>query len=72
MDYISINDFYKVCGYAFFYKADTVTEDEIPIEEITISLVSKGISPEDAPSFEGVLEMPGKKDGRRNLLRNRI
>lgn len=41
MDYISINDFYKVCGYAFFYKADTVTEDEIPIEEITISLVSR-------------------------------
>ena len=39
-DYISINDFYKVCGYAFFYKADTVTEDEIPIEQITISLVS--------------------------------
>ena len=40
-DYISINDFYKVCGDAFFYKADTVTEDEIPIEEITISLVSR-------------------------------
>ena len=40
-DYLSINDFYKVCGYAFFYKADTVTEDEIPIEEITISLVSR-------------------------------
>ena len=30
-----------MCGYAFFYKADTVTEDEIPIEEITISLVSR-------------------------------
>lgn len=40
-DYISINDFYKVCGYAFFYKADTVIEDEIPIDEITISLVSR-------------------------------
>ena len=40
-DYISTNDFYKVCGYVFFYKADTVTENEIPIEEITISLVSR-------------------------------
>lgn len=41
-DYMSINDFYKVCGYAFFYKSDTVLEDEIPIDEITITLVSRG------------------------------
>lgn len=39
-DYMSINDFYKVCGYAFFYKSNTVIENEIPINEITISLVS--------------------------------
>ena len=39
-DYMSINDFYKVCGYAFFYKSNTVTENEIPVNEITISLVS--------------------------------
>ena len=61
-----------MCGYAFFYKADTVTEDEIPIEEITISLVSRAYPPEDAPAFEGVLEMPDKKDRRGNLLRNRV
>lgn len=40
-DYMSINDFYKVCGYAFFYKSDTVWEDEIPVDQITISLVSR-------------------------------
>ena len=40
-DYMSINDFYKVCGYAFFYKSDTVREDEIPVDQITISLVSR-------------------------------
>ena len=39
-DYMSVNDFYKVCGYAFFYKSNTVTENEIPVNEITISLVS--------------------------------
>lgn len=40
-DYISINDFYKVCGYAFFYKADTVIEDEIPIQVIVTQQLSK-------------------------------
>ncbi len=38
-DYLSIDAFYKVYGYACFYKADAVKEDEIKSHEITISYV---------------------------------
>lgn len=40
-DYLSIDDFYKVYGYACFYKADTGRTDEIPAEELTVTLVSE-------------------------------
>ena len=39
-DYLSIDDFYKVYGYACFYKSDTKEENSIRMEDITISLVS--------------------------------
>ncbi|MDD3253467.1 MAG: 3-isopropylmalate dehydrogenase [Lachnospiraceae bacterium] len=39
-DYLSIDDFYKVYGYACFYKSDTKTINEIPIEDLTITYVS--------------------------------
>lgn len=38
-DYLSVDDFYKVYGYACFYKADTPKENQIPIEDITITFV---------------------------------
>ena len=38
-DYLSINDFYKVVGYAYLYMADTPHVNEIQSEEITISFV---------------------------------
>ena len=38
-DYLSIDDFYKVLGYACFYKSDTDAENLIKAEEITISYV---------------------------------
>ncbi len=38
-DYLSINDFYKVYGYACFYQADTQKTGEIPPEEISITFV---------------------------------
>lgn len=41
-DYLSIDDFYKVLGYACFYKADVNRVNSIPFEELTISLVSQG------------------------------
>jgi len=41
VDYLSIDDFYKVYAYACFYKADTTTEDAIRVDEITISFVTK-------------------------------
>ena len=37
-DYLSIDDFYKVYGYACFYKSDGEHANSIPIEEITITL----------------------------------
>ena len=36
-----MDDFYKVYGYTNFYKADTGKINEIPIQELTITLVSK-------------------------------
>lgn len=38
-DYLSIDDFYKVYGYACFYKADVERVNSIEIGELTISLV---------------------------------
>ncbi len=40
-DHLIINDFYKVYGYACFYKADSEEANSIAIDDITISLVSK-------------------------------
>ena len=40
-DSLNIDDFYKVYGYACFYKSDTATVDEISSEEITITFVCK-------------------------------
>ena len=40
-DYLSIDDFYKVYGYACFYKSDTNYVDSIKTDEITISFVCK-------------------------------
>lgn len=38
-DYLSIDDFYKVLGYAYFYKADTERVDEIKIEDLTVTFI---------------------------------
>ena len=38
-DYLSVDDFYKVYGYACFYKSDTKRVNEIKINEVTISFV---------------------------------
>lgn len=40
-DYMGVDDFYKVYGYACFYKADAEEANSIAIDDITISLVSK-------------------------------
>ena len=40
LDYLSIDDFYKVYGYTCFYKSDTSQMDSIPIEELTLTLVT--------------------------------
>lgn len=38
-DYLSIDDYYKVCGYACFYKSDVSQVNAIRASEITISFV---------------------------------
>jgi hypothetical protein len=38
-DYLSINDFYKVYGYACFYQSDTEKVNEIQVDELTITFV---------------------------------
>lgn len=38
-DYLSVDDFYKVQAYAMFYKAKTGKENQIPIEELTLTFV---------------------------------
>lgn len=41
-DYLSVDDFYKVYGYACFYKADVEQVDSIKVDEITLTFVCKG------------------------------
>ena len=38
-DYLSIDDYYKVYGYACFYKSEATSQDAISILDITITLV---------------------------------
>lgn len=38
-DYLSTDDFYRVYGYACFYKSDTGKEGSIPSEEMTLTFV---------------------------------
>ena len=40
-DYLSIDDFYKVYGYACFYKSSASKQDYISANELTITFVSK-------------------------------
>lgn len=40
-DYLGIDDYYKVLGYACFYKADTPDVDAIKASEITVSFVCR-------------------------------
>lgn len=42
IDYLSVDDFYKVYGYTCFYKADVTKVDSIKVNEITLSFVCKG------------------------------
>jgi hypothetical protein len=39
-DYISVDNFYKVCAYAYLLKSDADTEGRIAFEDLSISMVS--------------------------------
>ena len=53
-DYLSIDDFYKVYGYACFYKADVEQVDSIKVDEITLTFVCKGYPRKLAEHLESV------------------
>jgi len=53
-DYLSIDDFYKVYGYACFYKADVEQVDSIKVDEITLTFVCKGYPRKLAEHLEEV------------------
>ncbi|MBT9777496.1 3-isopropylmalate dehydrogenase [Clostridium sp. MCC353] len=40
LDYLSVNDFYKVMGYACFYQSNTEKVMEIRPDELTVTLIS--------------------------------
>lgn len=40
-DYLSIDDFYKVYGYTCLYKADTPSVNQIRLNELTITFISR-------------------------------
>ena len=40
VDYLSIDDFYKVYGYCCFYKSQAKKQNDIKIDELTITFVS--------------------------------
>ncbi len=54
-DSLSIDDFFKVYGYACFYKSDTQRVNEIRSEDVTISFVCKGYPREMCKYLEQVL-----------------
>ena len=64
-DYLSIDDFYKVCGYAYFYKSHSRVVNAIKFEELTVSLVSERVPRElmlhlqEERGFELKLMEPG-------------
>ena len=41
VDYLNIDDFYKVYGYTCFYKSSSKKQDEIPADDITITFICK-------------------------------
>ena len=42
VDYLNIDDFYKVYGYTCFYKSSSKRQNEIPADDITITFICKG------------------------------
>ena len=71
-DYLGIDDFYKVYGYACFYKADTGQENEIPVEELDNHFLRiNRISAKNAVSSGKRAGLHNREPGRRHLLCNR-
>lgn len=62
-DYLSIDDFYKVYGYACFYKSDTQIVNAIKVKEVTISFVSSHYPRKVIRHLERELHLHVQKQG---------
>lgn len=62
-DYISIDDFYKVCAYAFFYKSESKEIDAIKVYELTITFVSMGFPEKLEEHLKEILGLGIEKRG---------
>ena len=62
-DYVSIDDFYKVCAYAFFYKSESKEIDAIKVYELTITFVSMGFPEKLEEHLKEILGLGLEKRG---------
>ena len=62
-DYVSIDDFYKVCAYSLFYKSEAKEIDTIKINELTITFVSMGFPEKLEKHLKEILGLGVEKSG---------
>ena len=62
-DYVSIDDFYKVCAYSLFYKSEAKEIDTIKINELTITFVSMGFPEKLEKHLKEILGLGIEKRG---------
>ena len=62
-DYVSIDDFYKVCAYSLFYKSEAKEIDTIKINELTITFVSMGFPEKLEKHLKEILGLGIEKSG---------
>ena len=70
-DTLDVEAFYKLYGYACFYKADAPAADRVPMEEVTLTFISHHY-PGKTDALSGrKAKLPDPKSRRRHLLHNR-
>ena len=67
-DYLSVDDFYKVYGYACFYKSDVSNVDSISIEDLTITFCEHELSEKTDPALKRSEKISNPQIRKRYLL----
>ena len=70
-DSLNIDDFYKICSYAGFFKANSNEVNAIRYDEITITLISYSKPREMIKMLEKEKKISDKRRGTRNLFYTR-